>query len=138
MSWISMPEPCLCGAEDCGACRPDNPFTNACDCVDLDRMDDGGTLEVGTCDRCGDSSYFCDGCELPFTSEYLQFTDDDKHRDGAFASCVDCEGDVDYMVYLANRTRLEAVRDFFEALFARLKVRRNRWIPIFRSGEVSR
>jgi hypothetical protein len=106
--------------------------------VDIDRMDEGGTLDVGTCNQCGDSSYFCDGCELPFTFESLEFTDDDKHPDGAFAACRDCEHDVGHMVYLVNRTRLEAVRDFFEALFKRLKVRRNRWIPIIYPGEVTR
>lgn len=135
---MSMREPCLCGAEDCGACRPDNPFSNACECVDIDRMDEGGTLGDGTCNQCGDSSYFCDGCKLPFTFESLEFTDDDKHPDGAFAACRDCEHDVGHMVYLVNRTRLEAVRDFFEALFKRLKVRRNRWIPIIYPGEVTR
>ena len=75
--------PCLCGAEDCVACRGANAY-RPCACESL--------TEVGfdKCDQCGEHGYQCDGCKFWFVGPDVEHIDSAHHPEGAFAGCEDC------------------------------------------------
>lgn len=69
---------CYCGAVDCNNCYPGNRYANPCICDDVERIDEHGALEAGTCTRCGSDSEACDFCGLAFFADYLTQANNDR------------------------------------------------------------